>query len=164
MVVPPAGVWKASKGMVAFASIWCIFMTVFTCGWLLASNSKKSSGVPLPVWLIIGLFWLIGISMMAGAINMGRRRAVLRVDATGLKVAQQGPFGTRAWQWPREAIAAIRVDASGMEVNDRPVMELQIHPLSGRKKGFFMGRNEAELRWMAAELRKASGTPAQSDQ
>ena len=62
--------------------------------------------------------------------------------------------------WSRGEIAAIRADASGMEVNDRPVIELQIHPVSGKKFGVLAGRNEEELRWMATELRRALNVPA----
>jgi hypothetical protein len=47
-----------------------------------------------------------------------------------------------------------------MEVNNRPVIELQIHPAVGKKAGFLAGRDEAELRWMAAQLRRALNVPA----
>ena len=52
------------------------------------------------------------------------------------------------------SIAAIRADASGMAVNNVPVIELQVHPQHGKKAGFFAGRDEQELRWMASELRR----------
>jgi hypothetical protein len=55
----------------------------------------------------------------------------------------------------REDIADIRAGPSGREVNDRPVLELQVHPRKGKKVGLLAGRNEEELRWMAAQLRRA---------
>jgi hypothetical protein len=44
---------------------------------------------------------------------------------------------------------------SGMEVNDKPVMELQIVCKDGKKVGFLSQRNEGELLWIAAVLRQA---------
>jgi hypothetical protein len=49
-----------------------------------------------------------------------------------------------------------------MAVNDVPIIELQIHPVSGKKAGFFAGRDEQELLWMATELRRALQLPASS--
>lgn len=49
---------------------------------------------------------------------------------------------------------------AAMEVNERPVIELQIHPVVGKKAGFLAGRDEAELRWIAAHLRRALKVPA----
>ena len=60
-----------------------------------------------------------------------------------------------------KCLSAIRADASGMEVNDVPVIELQVHPAAGRKAGFFAGRDSEELRWMATELRRALNVPAE---
>jgi hypothetical protein len=159
MIVPPAGLRKGSMGFFSFAIIWCLFMAVFT-GLVVLS---KSSGKADNFWvfgLFISAFWLIGLSMLAVAINMGRRKATLSIDGDGLALNQVSLLGTKNWQWPRGAIAAVRADASGMEVNERPVTELQIHPVAGKKVGFFAGRDEAELRWMATELRRGLNVPA----
>jgi len=116
--------------------------------------------MPLGAWALIGAFWLLGLGMLAGAINMGRRRAMLLVENGRLSLAQSGIFGAKKWDWNSESLAAIRADASGMEVNGAPVIELQIHPVRGKKAGFFAGRDEQELRWMATELRNALKLPA----
>ncbi len=161
LVVPPAGLRKGSKGLFAFAIIWCLFMAVFT-GLMVFANGNKSKGPPWFIWIFVGGFWLIGVSLLAGAINMGRRRAMLLVEDGELRVAQDDLFGAKRRTWCREEIAAIRADASGMAVNHVPIIELQIHPVSGRKAGFFAGRDERELRWMATELRRALQLPAGS--
>ena len=55
----------------------------------------------------------------------------------------------------------IEVGPSGTEVNDVPINELQIHLISGKKRGLLSQRRDEELRWIAAELRKAlHGTQA----
>jgi hypothetical protein len=50
-----------------------------------------------------------------------------------------------------------------MAVNDVPIIELQIHPVTGKKVGLFAGRDAGELRWMATELRHAMVVAAKKD-
>ena len=159
LAVPPAGLWRGSKGLLVFGLIWCSIMGLIT-GLSISINHKNSAGMPWLVILIFGAFWLIGMSVVTGAINMGCRRATVSVESGTLRVAQISLFGTKDWAWRRGEIAAIRADASGMAVNDVPIIELQVHPLTGKKAGFFAGRDEQELRWLATELRRALSVPA----
>lgn len=156
LTVPPSGLWKGTRGFFVFSIFWCLFMTVFT-GFMVygAIHSESTSDFPWFVWLCILGFWGIGIGMMLGAINMGRRHAVLVVQGGCLKVTQTGLFGTKQREWQQPEIASIRCDASGMAVNDVPVLELQIHPVSGKKAGYFAGHGTNDLEWMASALRKA---------
>jgi hypothetical protein len=154
LVVPPAGLRKGSKGLFGVALIWCLFSAFFT-GMAGFAGGQSSGKMPLGAWALISAFWLVGLGLLAGAINMARRRAMLLVENDRLSVAQAGLFGAKRWEWRREELTAIRADASGMEVNGVPVIELQIHPVGGKKAGFFAGRDEQELRWMATELRHA---------
>lgn len=160
IVIPPAGLRKGSKGLLAFAVFWCLFMVVFTS--IVVASTLKKSDTPWFVWLFIMAFWGIGLGLLAAAINMGRRRATLSAEGDLLRVTQTGPFGTKVREWRRGEIAAIRADASGMEVNDAPIIELQIHPVVGKKAGYFAGRDEQELRWLATELRRALNVPAKN--
>ncbi len=159
LTIPPAGLWKGSKGLFFFALLWCGFMCVFT-GISVYSQFKSSEGVPLAFWIFIPVFWLIGISLMLGAINMGRRGAELTADSGRLRVETKEIFGVKIREWLRAELAAVRADASGMEMNHRPVIELQIHPVTGKKSGLLAGRDEQELRWLAAQLRRALKIPA----
>lgn len=121
--------------------------------------------------LIAGLFNLpflfagcvaLAIGLLTSSIHMGRRTAALEVDAGRLRVETRGLFGTKRREWTRADINAIRADASGMEVNERPVIELQIHPCAGKKMGLLAGRKEDELCWMASRLRRALNVPARN--
>lgn len=159
--VPPAGLWRGSMGMFFFALFWCGFMAVFT-GFTFFAGSKKSSDVPFAFWIFIPAFWAIGIGLLLGAINMGRRTAKLEADAGRLCVETRGLFGIKRQEWIRSDLSAIRAAAGNMKVNDHPVMELQIHPRSGKKLGLLAGRNENELRWLASRLRQALKVPARS--
>ena len=48
-----------------------------------------------------------------------------------------------------------------MTVNDKHVIELQIHPKGGTKIGLLAGRDEEELRWLATMLRRTLRDPSQ---
>ena len=159
LVVPPAGLRKGSKGLFGFAILWCLIVAVITIA-IGSASAKNVRAKPFVGWALISVFWLVGLSMLTGAVNMARRRAMLLVENGQLKVAQIGIFGAKRWDWNRENIAAIRADTSGMEINNAPVIELQIRPVNGKKVGFFSGRDQEELRWMASELRRALKVPA----
>ena len=160
LVIPPAGLWKGSRGLFGFGLFWCLFMCVFTAICVLPGLHNKRNSVPGVFWIFIPVFWAIGLGLLASAVNMGRRRARLVVAGGRLRIAQQSLLGARVWEWPRENLAAIRADRSGMEVNSRPLLELQVHPAGAKKVGLLAGRGDDELRWIAAELRRALRVPA----
>ena len=111
------------------------------------------------VYLIIVGFWGIGIAMLVAAINMGKRHAVIDMIHDTLLITRKNLFGVKQHEWRRSDIESIRCGASGMEVNNEPVIELQIHPKEGKKVGLFSGRDVAELKWMAAVMRVAMDLP-----
>jgi hypothetical protein len=158
LIVPPAGLWRGSKGLFFFALMWCGFMVVFTTVMVLP-GTKKGGSIWLFILFLLG-FWAIGLGMMAAAINLGRRTATMAAEGGRLRVETRGLFGAKRQEWSRGEMAAIRADSSGMAVNDRPVIELQIHPVAGKKVGLLAGRDENELRWMATRLRQALNVPA----
>ncbi len=156
--VPPAGI-RGTKGLFSFSVFWLAFISVFTAIFLGAflSNPQKVDG---PIWvipLVISIFFLVGFAMLAGALNMARRRAVLAVVDRSLMVLQTGLFGSKRREWTAGEIQRIVCGPSGMSVNNRPVMELQIHPTNGKKFGLLAGRDNDELRWMAGLLSRTLG-------
>ncbi|MBL8794509.1 MAG: hypothetical protein JNM56_11430, partial [Planctomycetia bacterium] len=152
--VPAAGVWAGSKGLMFFSFFWNGLLTVITAAFLFANDKPKTKDLLILI-PFFGLFWAIGIGLLLGAINMGKRRAVLAVVGDRLLALQTGIFGGKRAEWRRDELLDIRSGPSGMEVNDVPVMELQITPLKGKKFGMLSGRDEVELRWLAAKLRHA---------
>jgi hypothetical protein len=72
-----------------------------------------------------------------------------------LLISQRSYFGVKQRGWQREELRTITCGPSGMEVNEQPVMELQITPASGGTESFFTGRDEDELRWLARLLRES---------
>ena len=161
--VPPAGI-RGSAGLFVFALFWCGFITVFSTMFLRADKGADGN-----MWIFGGvvlLFWCIGIGMLLAAIDMGRRRAAVAVVGESVMAMQTGLLRSRSGDWQRAEIKEIRVGPSRFEVNERPVLQLQIVPVTGKTFGLLTGRDTAELEWMATLLSDAlherTGGDAQS--
>ncbi len=70
LIIPPAGLRKGSKGLFAFGIFWCFFMAVFT-GFLLFTKGDSSNGPPWFIWIFVGVFWMIGMSLLGGCHQHG---------------------------------------------------------------------------------------------
>jgi len=135
-------------------------MVVFTLGMgggvLMAQKQEGNAWIIIP---FLGVFWAVGIGMMLAGIHMGKREAALAVAGGTLMVMQIGLFGKKQREWLLSEVAAIRVQATGMKVNDVPVNELRIYDTAGNKFGLLAGRTDEELEWLAHELREAARAP-----
>jgi hypothetical protein len=161
LIVPPAGLIKGSKGLFLMSVIWLLFCGgIF--GFVLKESFSGSKGGETGMVVLMALVFVgAGVVMLLCAINMGRRRVLLVASKELLAYRRMGPFGTREQKMHTGDLAAIRVGPSGMTINDKPVMELQIHTQSGRKRGLLSQRKLEELEWIAFELRQATGLPGQ---
>jgi hypothetical protein len=157
LTVPPAGLGRGSKGLFFFALVWCGFMAVFTAAAWTAGFETDRPWLPI---LLIAVFWVFGLGLLAVAVNMGRRAAEIEVCDGRLRIQTRSLFGVTRREWGPGELSAVRADAGGLEVNDRPVLELQVHPIDGEKWGLLAGQDENELRWMATRLRWALDLPA----
>ena len=101
------------------------------------SNKAKPDDSIWIMPLIMSIFWLVGIGMLLGASNMGRRKAAIAVTGGTLMVIQTGLFGTRQRDWQPGDVEAIHAGPSGMKVNDRDVLELQIYDGGASKSGSY---------------------------
>lgn len=167
--IPPAGIWKGSKGLFLFSLFWCGFLVVFDgialSSMLAANNPQANADGGWALVAFSGLFWAVGIAMLLGAINMGRRKAALAVVAGELMAIQTGIFGSKKREWRCEEVKSIESGSSGMEVNKVPILELQITGTDDIKFGLLAGRAEEEIEWLAYTLRSAVFPRAeQSDQ
>ncbi len=148
--VPPAGVWKGSKGLFAFSLLWCGFMALVSIFLIFA----EGDGDTMPL-AFVGLFWLVGIIILLSSINMGRRKSAIAVVGGTLMVIRVGLFGTKRGEWNRDQIEDVKVGSSGMEVNNVPVLELQIHGKDDKKFGLLSSRSSEELYWISGQVRRA---------
>jgi len=151
---PAAGVWKGSKGLFVFGLFWSAFTGLITTIFILAEGPKE-----IPVLLFLSLFWLVGIGMLLAGLNMGRRQSVLAVLDGDLAVIRKGVFGTRRIRLSKGEVGAVRAGPSGAHVNNRPIIELQIYPLTGKKIGLLSERDDREIEWAATVLRQALQVP-----
>jgi hypothetical protein len=154
VTVPSRGLRRESGGLFFFAIVWCLFMTVFTGAMFLGNSSGGDLGRMGGTLFILG-FWAIGIGMLLLSIHLGTRRWTLSVRGNELSVELRSRLRIRSWQWTASELRDIAVGNSGVEVNDRPLKEVQIHPRSGKKAGLLRGRPEDELAWIASILRRS---------
>ncbi len=162
LMLPPIGFRRSKQsGLLFFGIIWLGFIVLFT---LLMIFGKPSPKNHQPIWigfLFLIPFWAVGIGILCAAIQLALRRAVLVADADTLVFTQKGPIRSTEKQWPRSQISAVRVDASGTEVNDRPLIQLQLLNPQGKKLiGLFTGRPLDELEYLASQLRQSLNVPA----
>ncbi len=154
--VPPAGVWKGSKGLFFFSLLWFGIVGAITVGMVAGFISDQSG-----FWEVVGalafmaIFWLAGGVMLVAALNMGTRSVMIGVLDDQLFIQRTSMFGKKWLEYRRDDIADIVVGPSGMEVNDRPVMELQIHTQSAKRQGLLSQLTRDELHWLASQLRQA---------
>jgi hypothetical protein len=157
--VPPAGFWKGSAGLGCFAVFWNGFMAVFTIAAMFGALQNGDWRGAIFFAGFIALFWAVGIGIFLAAVNMGRREAAIAIVDDQISVLQTGMFGSKKQQWTADQLSTIRVGPSGMEVNDKPVMQLQFVPREGKHFGMLTGRAVPELEWLAATLRQRLSFP-----
>jgi hypothetical protein len=160
LTIPSAGIWKGSKGLIVFAVLWNMFISIFiVVGILSLIGAIKVEGDG-PAWLMLVIvlpFIAVGAGMTVAAINMGLRHASIATADDLLMVVRHSIFGKTTREWSASDLAKICCGNSGMEINNVPVKELQIIPENDKKFGCLSQLNKAELVWIAAELNQALG-------
>ena len=151
---PPAGLIKGTHGLFFFSVVWLVLCAVIFVVVPLSTGGVFSGG--LLIFALFGLLFIgVGLAILGAAIHMGRQRIMLAANPKVLGLRQISPFGRRERRIPLAEIAAIRMGPSGMKVNNRPVMELQIYLRgTGEKIGCLSQLTEEELEWIAAVLRR----------
>jgi len=154
ITIPPVGIRKGGKGLFGFSIMWNLFMIVFTSIWAFGGGFKVGWDL-LGLLAFFSLFWAIGIGMGITALNAGKRKAILDVVGETLLITRQNIFKTRQQEVARDNIQSIRRDKSGVEVNEVPVLNLQIRLHQGKKISLLSQLDDDELSWIASELRQA---------
>lgn len=156
IALPPRGVFKGSKGFMSFAVMWSLFCGVMTVFIVSAAISGSGTGNLWIGILVISLFDLLGVGMLVGAINMGRRRGIIDIIDGTLLVTRQSLFGTKQDEWRAEDLRKVVVGPSGTEVNDEPVLCMLVKTKKGRGQNgkLFAERSNDELHWLVARVRR----------
>jgi len=152
VTVPPRGVWRGGGCFLLFSMMW--FGCALVCalaGFGLIPLQGQGKG---DAWAAFGICLLPGLGVLLFALSLGSRSAVVAVEGSTLRIRVAGLFRTRERCWICDDIADIRTGPSGAEINDEPVLELQIHPRQGNKFGLLAWRDSEELEWLAGVLRQ----------
>ncbi len=158
--VPALGIKRGSAGLYHFCIIWNVAIFLF-----MAMFAFAGGGQIVDIFKTIAAmspFWLIGIGIFLASWNMGKRKVTIEIVGPTLMVLQTGLFGIKRHELPRSEIRTVMLGPSGMEVNDKLVLELQIQGSNKKLLGLMSGRDERELAWMATVLRHALHPPEPS--
>ncbi|MEK6247065.1 MAG: hypothetical protein N2C12_02730, partial [Planctomycetales bacterium] len=153
ITIPPAGLWKGSRGLFFFSLVWNGFLILFVGAFLFSVARGDDSDWNILLFLIP--FIAVGVGVMLIAVNMGRRRAIIATSGENILVVRESIFGKSSREWRSSQIQQICSGPSGMSVNDVPVHELQVHSTAGKKFGCLSQRDDDELEWIAAELNRS---------
>jgi hypothetical protein len=121
---------------------------------LMAGLIPLVRGAPGFLYGIFVLIGFVGLLLAIHGVRVARRRVVIAVVGTRLLILQTGLVRSKEREWEAADLAAVRVDKSGIKINEVDVLELQIVPQLGQKFGLLAGRDLAEIRWLAGELRR----------
>lgn len=159
LMIPPRGLVRGSKGLFAASVFWLLFcLAIFgVIGFGALRQEEGTWGAVVVLASFAALFIGIGVAMLLAGVQMGLGQAALITDGDRLSIKRVGPLRSREDCFRAAEVAGIRVGPSGMEVNDVPVRELQIHPRTGKKVGLLSQLDDAELEWVAGVLRRALG-------
>jgi hypothetical protein len=109
--------------------------------------------------LFVAVFGGVGLALILASLNMAKRQAALAVTDGVLMALQTGLFGSRQREWQPGEVQTVRVGPSGLEINNKPVMELQIVDAHGRKFSMLAGHREEDLVWLAQTLSRSLKLP-----
>lgn len=151
--IPSRGFFKESHGFFIFGILWCLVTGLIS--FLFARDGLRSGSFTSGALLFGLIFWGIGLGMVLLGIHLGTRCWTLKSDGFRFEAVRRSALRRRQWTWNASELREIRVGPSGVEVNNRPLEELQVYPQSGKKTGLLGGRNHAELAWLATLLRRS---------
>jgi hypothetical protein len=86
---------------------------------------------------------------------VARRKAVLLLTSDSLVFSQIGPLRRSETSWQRGEIQDVKIDFSGVTVNNRQLMQVQIVNQRGHKIRMMTGWSDNELTWICQTLREA---------
>jgi hypothetical protein len=148
ITLPPAGFRTGGGIMLGVGLFMAAFMST------LIALARPVPGFIQGLFAVIGT---VGVLLAVHGVRVARRRAVIAVVGTKLLILQTGLVRSKERKWKAGDLEAVRVGKSGIEINEEPVLELQIVPRAGLPFGLLAGRDVAEIAWIAAELRRRLG-------
>ncbi len=147
--VPAQGTSRAGLG---FGIVWLTFVSA-------VAVVAVVSGIEEPIWipaLILLVFEVVGVGLVLTAINQGNRRTSFVTAGERLLVVSESLFSKQRHEWDASSLHRIcHADQPRHDSDDPVSMELQFHEINGRKTSVLQGYSQAELNWIAWELKDA---------
>jgi hypothetical protein len=150
-IVPRTGIRGTALALLIVALFWNGF-TAFAVAMLLSQAAAFSGSNVLFLFFMIP-FIAVGVFMFILFLQSAYRKVVIVATPQALVIEQKAPVKNREYQWASADLCEIATDYSGTQINDRRLRELRIYFASGAHKGFFDGRDDAELAWLAQSLK-----------
>jgi hypothetical protein len=162
--LPRMGYWRHASSDVRqliFLTVgWWALLLTFTA--LLLLVPWRWNGPPASPWLFLlipGIHWLIALALVLWLWTWAHRHGAINLHGERLEVVDVGRWRSRRGEWRCPDVYAISVECSAAapaaDGGGWTPAELRIHTWDGAGGGFFAGRNEEELGWLAAALRQA---------
>lgn len=151
LILPRTGFRGTALAFLIFSSFWnLVSWGVFSV--FLIDTIRHPSFDSALLLLFMLLFVAVGILTAAASIQFAYRKSVIVATPDALVITQAGPFRKSDAQWAPADLSDICVGPSGTKINGVPVPELQIHSKNQKIAGFFDGRTDNELAYLAASL------------
>jgi hypothetical protein len=151
-IIPRAGLRGAAPTLLFFCLLWNIVVwivfIVLTRNFIAQPNSESALLI-----LFLLLFVGAGALLFFAFIRMAFTMAVIVATPATLVITQKNPLFKRESNWTSNDLKSIAAQGSGTKVNNRPLKELRIILTTDKTHGFFDGRDDAELHWLAQTLR-----------
>jgi hypothetical protein len=152
-IIPRTGVKGVALFFLIFSLFWNTVTWIVTISFIVMFLSHPSLENVLPLLFLL-IFIAIGAFMFLAFLQTAFRKAVIVATPASLVLTQQGPVRSREYQWTPADLKSIRADYSGTTINNRRLKELKVTLAADKTHGFFDGRDDNELAWLAQTLRQ----------
>ena len=162
--LPHRGWWRPGS---RFVTIWCFGwngMTLLsTAAFVPALLAGKVEGEPWVAWILMPIFWIVGIVAFVVLFRKARRSGRIVLAGKSLSFEETDPFGSTTLQWNTEEIECITVGAKKYETEDSITWKnfITVCPTE-KERQWFNNREKPELEWLATVLRQALGLGSQA--
>lgn len=151
--VPAQGLLKGSRGMWPIGLAFSGFALLMQLGFLISLFSGNKEAI-IPI-LFIMIFLGVGILLASAGWNMGKRTATLSVTDSVLQIDRTSIMGPKRQFVAREDIKDVRRGPSGLTVNGKSILEVQIHLYNRQKIGLLSQCSDQDSSRIVGALRRA---------
>ena len=154
--VPSLGLWRGAPILMIFAVVFLFFSVVAT--WAIVTGADVEHWL---AYVFVVLFWAVGLGMLTGAIQFGKRPAIIDVVADRLLITKATWSGLKQHEFEAHQISGIDVTFSTTvgQTGDELIITTVVNGNTSQLR-LFGGRDAGQLRWLTSTLRRALGVEA----